>query len=76
MAIGILFLFIYFIFRTFLAATGRCGASVAPDAVSLSRSKVAAIIIIWDFVAATARVFTDRLRKTLRPNFQLSNLVG
>ena len=23
-----------------------------------------------------ARVFTDRLRKTLRPTFQLSNLVG
>ena len=30
--------------RTFLAAAGRCGASVTPDAVSLSISKVAAII--------------------------------
>ena len=30
--------------RTFLAAAGRCGASVTPDAVSLSRFKIAAII--------------------------------
>ena len=35
-----------------------------------------AALIDEDAGRATARVFTDRLRKTLRPTFQLSTLVG